>query len=132
MYLVLWAGEWPEDQNPTWEPAENVQDQALISRYHKKKKAGLLKPSQKTQKTLHRYLAGAKYSSVAEAFEGGIDEQTGYTTGMESDADLPDETFRVTDNVGDVTTNGLKAPPRSSFGSFDSLLAQYNQRFPRR
>jgi hypothetical protein len=43
-YLVLWEGDWPEDQNPTWEPADNVQDQGLINRYQKKKKAGLLKP----------------------------------------------------------------------------------------
>jgi hypothetical protein len=132
MYLVLWAGDWSEDQNPTWEPAENVQDQGLINRYQKKKKAGLLKPSQKRQKTLHRYLYGAKYSSVTEAFEDGIDDQTGLATGVESDTDLPDETFCVTDNVGDVTANRMQAAPMSSFGSFDTLLAQYNQSFPRR
>lgn len=132
MYLVLWAGDWPADQNPTWEPAENVQDQGLVQRYQHKKKAGLLKPGQKTQKTLHRYLAGAKYSSVAEAFEGGIDDETGFAAGMERDADLPEETFRVTETVGDVMENGTKAAPVSSFGSFDNLLAQYNRSFPRR
>jgi hypothetical protein len=63
-YLVLWEGDWPEDQNPTWEPAENVVDEALLKRYQKKK-AGLLKPPKK-QKTLHQCL-GARYSSVAEA-----------------------------------------------------------------
>ncbi len=131
MYLVLWAGDWPADQNPTWEPAENVQDQGLVKRYQHKKKAGLLKPGQKTQKTLHRYLAGAKYSSVAEAFEGGIDDHLGFAADRESDAELPEETFRVTETAGDVTTNGLKAAPVSSFGSFDSLLAQYNRSFPR-
>ena len=131
MYLVLWAGDWPADQNPTWEPAENVQDQGLVKRYQHKKKAGLLKPGQKTQKTLHRYLAGAKYSNVAEAFEGGIDDQTGLAAGRESDVDLPEETFRVTETVSDVTVNGMKAAPVSSFGSFDSLLAQYNRSFPR-
>jgi hypothetical protein len=131
-YLVLWEGDWPEDQNPTWEPADNVQDQGLINRYQKKKKAGLLKPRKKAQKTLHQYLAGARYSSVAEAFEGGIDEQTGQVAAdMEGDADPPDETFLVTENVGDITANGTKPAPTPSFGSFDSMLARYNQSFPR-
>jgi hypothetical protein len=132
-YLVLWEGNWPEDQNPTWEPAENVQDNDMIQRYQKKKKAGLLKPRKKAQKTLHQFLAGAKYASVAEAFEGGIDEQTGpITTGIDSDTDPPHETFLVTDNVGDVTTNGTKPAPTPTFGSFDNMLARYNQVFPHR
>ncbi|KAJ4297414.1 hypothetical protein N0V88_004336 [Collariella sp. IMI 366227] len=57
-YLVLWAGDWPPDQNPTWEPADNIQDQALVQRYQKKKRTGLLKTPKTTQKTLHRCLAG--------------------------------------------------------------------------
>jgi hypothetical protein len=77
-------------------------------------------------------LAGARYSSVAEAFEGGIDEQTGQVAAdMEGDADPPDETFLVTENVGDITANGTKPAPTPSFGSFDSMLARYNQSFPR-
>lgn len=132
-YLVLWAGDWPEDQNPTWEPAENVQDRDLIKRYQKKKKAGLLKPVKKTQNTLHRYLAGAKYASVAEAFEGDIDEQAGPAPAadMKSDAEPPEETFLVTANAGDVMANSTRAAPLPTFGSFDTLLERYNQSFPR-
>jgi hypothetical protein len=26
MYLVRWVGDWPEDQNPTWEPKANIPD----------------------------------------------------------------------------------------------------------
>jgi hypothetical protein len=130
-YLVLWEGDWPADQNPTWEPAENVQDQGLINRYQKKKKAGLLKPQRKAQQTLQQYLAGAKYSSVAEAFEGGINEQTGRAaTDMGSDADLPDETFVVTESVGGAMNNGTKSAPTPIFGSFDSMLERYKQIFP--
>jgi len=129
-YLVLWAGDWPEDQNPTWEPAENVQDRDLIKRYQKRKKAGLVKPAQKKQKTLHRYLAGAKYASVAEAFEGGIDDQAGPAAADVESDDVPDETFLVTANVGDVMANTTRAP-LASFGSFDTLLERYNQNFPR-
>lgn len=132
-YLVLWEGDWPEDQNPTWEPAENVQDTNLVKRYQKKKKAGLLKPPKKAQKTLHQFLAGARYSSVAEAFEGDIDEQTGpINAGTESDTDPPDETFLVTENVRDISANGTKpAPTPPIFGKFDSMLARYKHVFPR-
>ncbi|KAK4237200.1 hypothetical protein C8A03DRAFT_16228 [Achaetomium macrosporum] len=129
-YLVLWEGDWPPDQNPTWEPAENVQDQGLIKRYQKKKKAGLLKPPKKAQKTLHQYLAAPQYSSVAEAFEGGIDEQTGAVGGdIESDTDPPNEMFLVTKNVEDIAANAAKPSP--SFRAFDDKLARYNQAFPR-
>ncbi|KAL2017739.1 hypothetical protein VTK56DRAFT_1709 [Thermocarpiscus australiensis] len=130
-YLVLWEGDWPEDQNPTWEPAENIQDKGLIKRYEKKKKAGLLKPPpSKYQKTLHRCLPRTQYSSVAEAFAGGIEEQTGpLAAGIESDTDPPDETFLVTENAADYTPN--RAKPAPSFQSFDSMLARYNQSFPR-
>jgi hypothetical protein len=129
-YLVLWEGDWPEDQNPTWEPAENIQDQSLIRRYEKRKKAGLPKSSKKAQKTLHHFFSGPQYSSVAEAFEGGIDEQAGLDArGLDSDAEPPDEEFVVTENAGDLTRNGIQPSP--SFRSFDSMLARYNQSFPR-
>ncbi|EAQ92934.1 hypothetical protein CHGG_01169 [Chaetomium globosum CBS 148.51] len=128
-YLVLWEGDWPEDQNPTWEPAENVQDQTLINRYEKKK-AGLLKPQRKAQQTLQQYLAGAKYSSVVEAFEGGINEQTGRAAAdIGSDADPSDETFFVTESVGGIANNDTKATGTPIFGSFDSMLARYKQNF---
>ncbi|KAK5634134.1 hypothetical protein RRF57_009848 [Xylaria bambusicola] len=37
-YKVRWAGEWPEDQNPTWEPEENI-PHPLVRKYLKKKAA---------------------------------------------------------------------------------------------
>jgi hypothetical protein len=129
-YLVLWEGDWPPDQNPTWEPAENVQDQSLIKRYQKKKKASLLKPPKKTQNSLHQYLATPQYSSVAEAFEGGIDEQTGLVGGdIESDTDPPSDTFLVTEHGEDLTAIPAKLSP--SFKTFDDKLARYNQTFAR-
>jgi hypothetical protein len=129
-YLVLWEGDWPEDQNPTWEPAENILDEDLIRRYHKKK-AGLLHPARKkTQKTLHQYMVAPQYSSVAEAFEGGIEQQLGpMAVNIESDTDPPNETFLVTENIGDISASGANASP--SFRTFDSMLARYNQSFQR-
>lgn len=128
-YLVLWVGDWPEDQNPTWEPAANIQNQDLIDRYEKKKKAGFLKPVKKTQQTMHHYLVGRRYSSVAEAFEDGIHEQTAAVVrDADTDTDPPNETFLVTENVGDIAANGTN--PSLSFRAFDKLLARYKSSFP--
>jgi hypothetical protein len=127
-FLILWEGNWPEDQNPTWEPAENVQDETLVKRYYKRKKAGLLKPLNKRQKTLHQYLSQPQYSSVAEAFEGGIDQHAGLVArDIEGDTDPPEERFLVTENAGDVSANGTKPTP--SFQSFDGMLARYKETF---
>ncbi|KAK4132052.1 hypothetical protein BT67DRAFT_435900 [Trichocladium antarcticum] len=126
-YLVLWEGNWPEDQNPTWEPAENVQDETLVKKYHMKKKAGLLKPPNKKQKTMHHYLSRTQYSSVAEAFEGDIGEHTETAAGdTESDTE---EQFLVTENAGDIAGSGTKPGP--SFRSFDNILARYNESLAR-
>lgn len=104
-YLVLWEGDWPEDQNPTWEPAENIQDENLIKRYQKKK-VSLPKHPRKVQKTLHQDLS-VRYASVAEAFEGGIDELAGpVDNGRDSHAEGPNEELLVTENAGDFTPNG--------------------------
>ncbi|KAK4144866.1 uncharacterized protein C8A04DRAFT_11140 [Dichotomopilus funicola] len=132
-YLVLWEGDWPADQNPTWEPASNVQDPKLLNRYQKKKDAGLIKPRTKAQNTLHQYLSGAKYSSVAEAFEGGIDELAKQVDGtVDSDTDPSYETFLVTESMEGMTPSSAKPAPTPGFGSFDNMLAHYNQSFPRR
>ncbi|KAL2193736.1 hypothetical protein P885DRAFT_71938 [Corynascus similis CBS 632.67] len=113
-YLVLWEGNWPENQNPTWEPAENIQEKLIT---HPKG----------SQKTLHRYVAGARYSSVSEAFEAGINEQTGQVSiCMGREVDQSDEVFLVTNDVGDITANGTKSAPSSGF-VFDTLLARYNK-----
>ncbi|KAK3904525.1 hypothetical protein C8A05DRAFT_13607 [Staphylotrichum tortipilum] len=128
-YLILWAGDWPEDQNPTWEPAENVQNKALIQRYHKKKKAGTLKPPKKTQKTLHHFLAGARYSSVAEALEGDMNDQSELGAGVRNAAESADERFLVTETVGDITSNRSRPAPTSNLLSFDSMLARYTKSF---
>ncbi|KAH8891819.1 hypothetical protein GQ53DRAFT_806244 [Thozetella sp. PMI_491] len=48
-YQVLWAGDWPPDQNPTWEPKKNI-SKVLIKEYHDQR----------------------RYSNVAEAFAGDL------------------------------------------------------------
>uniref|UniRef100_L2G933 Chromo domain-containing protein n=1 Tax=Colletotrichum fructicola (strain Nara gc5) TaxID=1213859 RepID=L2G933_COLFN len=74
-FAVRWKGNWPPDQNPTWEPESN------IPRYMTKKYL-LNNPTPVKGKngngTLDKYLSPGwsqrKYSSVSEAFEGGDPE----------------------------------------------------------
>jgi len=136
-YLVLWEGDWPPDQNPTWEPEENIQDQALIKKYQQKKAAGLLKSSPvKRQKTLRHFLSSTPYRTVAEAFAGGIDEQPPpVIQDTDSEAKLPEEQFFVTENLGSVGPANESRPsvtkPKSGFQVFDNTLARYNRTFSR-
>ncbi|KAK1770056.1 hypothetical protein QBC33DRAFT_310499 [Phialemonium atrogriseum] len=73
-FKVLWQGDWPEWQNPTWEPQANIPD-GLISKYLKKKEAKL-KAGHTTgpspQKAPPPWMPDRRYSNVAEAFEGAI------------------------------------------------------------
>ncbi|KAI0854151.1 hypothetical protein F5Y00DRAFT_222421 [Daldinia vernicosa] len=77
-FKVRWEGDWPPDQNPTWEPEENITP-ALVKLYLKKKAARRTPASPKrrnsnnapsnTPSFRHPTLK-RKYSSVAEAFAG--------------------------------------------------------------
>ncbi|KAK3362325.1 hypothetical protein B0T25DRAFT_490234 [Lasiosphaeria hispida] len=124
-YLVNWEGNWPPGQNPTWEPAENIQDDNLIAEYRRRKKAGLLKPD-KSQKTLHSFLSKTPYANVAEAFEGELDELASQAAGgVESDLDDSGDELRVVDDTRgkELTKNGNFISPK--FRSFDTKLVKY-------
>ncbi|KAK1757900.1 hypothetical protein QBC47DRAFT_377236 [Echria macrotheca] len=129
MYLVRWEGDWPPEQNPTWEPAANIQDENLVVEYRRRKKAGLLKPD-KHQKTLAAFMAKQqqqpRYSNVSEAFEDGLSEPPPDNTGIESDSDEPDEELMVTEDTG----NSGSLPITPTFESFDAKLQQYKKIFP--
>ncbi|RYP44353.1 hypothetical protein DL768_009174 [Monosporascus sp. mg162] len=78
-FKVLWKGDWAPDENPTWEPEENI-PRKLIKMYlrHKVGKSDARSPSVKgshTPKAKHPSPPVRKYSSVAEAFEGVADEE---------------------------------------------------------
>ncbi|KAK3395436.1 hypothetical protein B0T20DRAFT_418773 [Sordaria brevicollis] len=133
-YLVLWEGDWPPDQNPTWEPEENIEDQSLIKKYLKKKQAGAIKPPKKTQRSMLSYFSSQpQYSSVAEAFEGDIDElqpeAAAAAVAHDSDSDDGGDELLVTEEpVAKSQKNGGKGRI-SSFTSFDSKLEEYQKSF---
>lgn len=76
-FLVRWEGDWPDDENPTWEPRGNIAEK-LVKQYLKKKarleadrlaKASAKKKPKMKQTNLLADQAKA-CSSVMEAFEG--------------------------------------------------------------
>ena len=72
-FKVRWEGDWPPNENPTWEPQENLPP-GLVKQYLKKKakKEGAEMEFASPLPIPPR--PPKKYSSVAEAFEGEIEE----------------------------------------------------------
>ncbi|KAH7134216.1 hypothetical protein EDB81DRAFT_658450 [Dactylonectria macrodidyma] len=70
-FKVLWEGDWPPDQNPSWEPEANLPAKLVRAFLNKAKK----KPAPQRKKALKQstlsWSAGKKYKSVSEAFAGG-------------------------------------------------------------
>jgi hypothetical protein len=114
-FKVRWVGDWPPDQNPTWEPEENIPP-ALVTKYLKKSRVSQ-KPQSATQRPRIK-----KYTSISEAFddtEGNPDEADTIT---EADIDT-DEILRVTDDPG---TDSHKPMPQYQ-SDFDLALTRaYN------
>ncbi|EEY18955.1 predicted protein [Verticillium alfalfae VaMs.102] len=84
IFLVRWQGSWPEGQNPTWEPEENI-PQDLARKFMLKRKAGLGK--NKATDTARRpasppWKQQRKWSSVSEAFAGEDNGSDLRTTGI--------------------------------------------------
>lgn len=69
-FRVRWEGDWPSDQNPTWEPEEHLPPN-LVRNYFKRGKA---KPAAKKKEPLKQtklpWTNGKQYRSVSEAFAG--------------------------------------------------------------
>ncbi|KAI1849207.1 hypothetical protein JX266_005168 [Neoarthrinium moseri] len=73
-FRVRWEGNWPPDQNPTWEPMANI-PRNLVKKYLKKRGA----KADSVHVGLDEVDGGPiiprrKYSSVAEAFAGEIED----------------------------------------------------------
>ncbi|KAJ4138341.1 hypothetical protein NW768_002164 [Fusarium equiseti] len=95
-FKVRWEGDWPPDQNPTWEPEDNLPAQ-LIRNYLKRGKRKRTKsstpkrpataklavapsyPKKKSMKqtTLSWGVPAKQYKSVSEAFEGFGEDELG-------------------------------------------------------
>lgn len=95
-FLVRWEGDWPEDQNPSWEPEDNLPPE-LVRKYLKKQPKKMVaapsrakaKNKKKTKNGSALLLGGGpQYNSVSEAFAGGHEDvgMMGYFLGDENGA----------------------------------------------
>ena len=130
-FRVLWEGDWPAWQNPSWEPEANISED-LKEEYLRKKdgkmKGGYLLAGRSPATAKQGggpvppppFLPKKRYSSVAEAFEGGIDE-VGDVGGKgggrqeEEDEDEDGEAFVVTDEPHEKPGKG-SGPNNEGFG----------------
>lgn len=78
-FKVLWEGDWPADQNPSWEPEDNLPP-ALVRNFYKRSKDQLTKTQRKKKKreralqqTTLTWGNGKKCDSVSHAFTGDED-----------------------------------------------------------
>ncbi|KAI1086419.1 hypothetical protein F5B19DRAFT_498368 [Rostrohypoxylon terebratum] len=84
-FKVRWEGDWPPDQNPTWEPEINIAPE-LVAAYFNGKAKGAAGRRRTTSSSAHRFDSSnfvlrpepltlkRKYSNVAEAFAGDADD----------------------------------------------------------
>ncbi|KAK8089033.1 chromo domain-containing protein [Apiospora hydei] len=88
-FKVRWEGDWPPSENPTWEPEENLHPE-LVKQYLKKKAKAERADTDFMSPLPIPPRPPRKYSSVAEAFEGEIEEsqhQLAAADAVESDHD---------------------------------------------
>lgn len=96
-FKVLWEGDWPPDQNPSWEPEENLPP-ALVRNYYKRSKDRLSKTQKKKKsedkkQTTLSWGDTKKYESVSEAFAGDEDTDLAAPKEEEKDASIGIEDY---------------------------------------
>ncbi|EQK98850.1 Chromo domain protein [Ophiocordyceps sinensis CO18] len=94
-FQVRWEGDWPPDQNPTWEPEENIPSNIVrnfLKRGKKRKRASTGRASTgRTPRAIKTSLgAGIHYKSVSEAFAGEVADDTLEPNRGENTADNDD------------------------------------------
>ncbi|KAF4992334.1 hypothetical protein FGRMN_7227 [Fusarium graminum] len=108
-FKVRWEGDWPPDQNPSWEPESNLPPE-LIRKYLKNGKRKRDRPAVKKpvkqptvapsytpkkksmkQTTLTWGIPAKQYKSVSEAFEGVEEDELGFPVMAEGQVDHDEE-----------------------------------------
>lgn len=111
-FKVRWEGDWPPNQNPTWEPEENIPP-TLVNQYLKRKasRRSAASPSNGNRNTPKKstprqpLTLKRKYSSVAEAFAGD-DDLDELRISADSDGDAYMNGTESNDNHGEDVDEG--------------------------
>ena len=108
-FQVRWAGDWPPDQNPSWEPEENLPPD-MIRKYFKKVQKTTTKAKKAKSKLKQSTLSwpGMKtYDTVADAVAGDLDLEIADSAANTKD-ELPDngneDVFVVDENQAQTET----------------------------
>lgn len=135
-FKVRWEGEWSADENPTWEPRENIAEN-LVKQYLKRKSkrgANAKKAKTKQQTSLADWAKG--YSSVTEAFEGQAEinapSDTMLPGGHGRDGDVDDDSqdeLLVIDENEAAASERRKAMEAEFVAQFASMARAAPQRF---
>ncbi|ODA77793.1 hypothetical protein RJ55_06395 [Drechmeria coniospora] len=92
-FKVLWEGDWPPDQNPTWEPEENIPEELVRSYFRRSTKRSKAirqasaKHGRRAAKKGPGLDVGTQYSSVSDAFMGRDFESGADLSGFEDVSD---------------------------------------------
>lgn len=135
-FKVRWEGDWPDDQNPTWEPRENIAEK-LVKQYLKRKAnrdANSKKVKKKQRTSLADWAKG--YNSVTEAFEGHAElnapSDTMFPSGDgrhgDADDDGQDELLVIDENET-AAAERRKAMEAQFVAQFASMARAAPQRF---
>lgn len=140
-YLVRWEGDWPPEQNPTWEPEENLPP-TLVRKFLSKNSTPRAQGSESRNRTPNRSRNAKhgrpppsawperRYSSVTEVFEDPIDIITpaaaapvvggnGLADSSEEDSASEDEEmFQVTERPAGGSSSSTREPSGSRSGPF--------------
>ena len=130
-FKVRWEGDWPPEQNPSWEPEENIPPNMVRNYFKRGKDRRRKPPSPQKEKQLKQtklsWTNGRKYSSVSEAFAGDEDEsfvslQGGQNEGLgddiQGDEGDDDEELFVVDE-----THNAGAPSRPAWNGHRASLS---------
>lgn len=123
-FLVRWAGDWPPEQNPSWEPEDNIPPELIRSytKMDKKRRAKLTTQSQRPAPDHRGWATERRYRSVSEAFEGDAEQDaplSGAAKGHSESQSLDNKVFIVDEGVDTNGRNGVETPvplPPSAFG----------------
>ncbi|POR38510.1 Uncharacterized protein TPAR_01288 [Tolypocladium paradoxum] len=136
-FKVRWEGDWPPDQNPTWEPEDNIPAN-MVRNYFKrgrrkrKRASSTSTPAHKAPKMKRPALekpalsVAKQYSSVSEAFAGDAAYDDALEVGEDDDIPRNGEEYAEDYGAGDedglfIVDEGQAHPVKTAWTTANGL-----------
>ncbi|KAG5926332.1 hypothetical protein E4U53_003106 [Claviceps sorghi] len=115
-FLVRWVGDWPPEQNPSWEPEDNIPPDLIrkFIKMDKKRRAKLAASHQRPPPDPSGWALQRQYHSVSEAFEGNVEHVVASAAVANGDSDnhsLDNKVFVVNEGVQSNGQEHVKETP---------------------